>query len=459
MTPELSPLLSEEALRELESAGEVVPFADGDVLVEEGETDYPFHAVLDGKVRVTKQFGREERVLAVHERGNFIGDISVMTGGAFHGRAQAQGDGRAVRIERERFRQLAASDSPLARTVLAAMACRSQDVEAQTRQQEKLSALGKMAAGMAHELNNPAAAAKRSAVQLREAVKNLQEEAVRCDCRLSPEQREAVIVLSRKLTERREQHVDLDPLARSDREEEMADWMERHMIEDGWDVSAALAGAGLTLGELDELVEVIDGVPLRGALAWLQAGLQLSELAMDVEASTSRISELVQVMKDYSYMDQAPFQELDVRHGLESTLRMFGHQLRGRVELVREYAPDTPKICAYGSELNQVWTNLIDNALDAMEGGGRLTVRTEPADDGVLVEIIDTGAGIPEDVQERVFEPFFTTKDVGEGTGLGLDISYRIVTNRHGGNIQLNSKPGETRFQVFLPRNPPRQEG
>jgi signal transduction histidine kinase len=364
-----------------------------------------------------------------------------------------------LRIESDKFRRIAASETELMQTVLSAMAERTQDVEAQTRQREKMSALGKMAAGLAHELNNPAAAARRSAGQLREAVAHLQREAVRCDCRLSGEQRETATELTRKLAERSSDRVELDPLTRSDREDEISNWLERHGVANGWELASPLAGAGVTTAELEELADSLHGQTLRAAIGWIQVGIQVAELAADVEASAARISDLVRVMKEYSYMDQTAFHELDVRGGLDSTLRMFAHRMKGGVKLVKEYSPDAPKICGYGNELNQVWTNLIDNALDAMEGRGTLRVRTQAENDGVLVEVIDSGPGIPEDIQNRIFEPFFTTKDVGRGTGLGLDISYRIVTNPHGGTIRVASNPGETRFQVWLPKHPPKQEG
>jgi signal transduction histidine kinase len=267
-----------------------------------------------------------------------------------------------------------------------------------------------------------------------------------------------VIALTRKLADRSSDRTELDPLTRSDREDEISNWLEEHGVRNGWEMASPLAGAGLTTAVLDQLAGSLQGETLRAAIGWVQVGIQVSELAADVEASAARISDLVRVMKEYSYMDQSTFHELDVHRGLDSTLRMFAHRMKGGVKLVKEYSTDAPKICGYGNELNQVWTNLIDNALDAMGGRGTLVVRTQPESDGVMVEIVDSGPGISADIQDRVFEPFFTTKGVGQGTGLGLDISYRIVNNRHGGTIRVASKPGETRFQVWLPKNPPKQQ-
>lgn len=453
------PRLSRATIERLAREGRTVSLGDGQTFLREGETGYPFFAVLEGRVRIIKHFGQESRVLAVHGPGDFIGDITLVTGGPSPIAAQAQGAAKVLRIESGRFRRIAAGDTGLMQSVLPAMAERTQDVEAQARQREKLSALGKMAAGLAHELNNPAAAARRAAGQLREAVGEMQSEAVRYDCRLTEEQREKVIALSRGLGERSREESGLDPLTRSDREDGIANWLEGHGVAKGWEMASPLAGAGLTPAELEQLAGSLGGEPLRAAIGWLQAGIRVGELAADVEASAARISDLVQAMKEYSYMDQATFHELDVHRGLDSTLRMFAHRIQGAVNLVKEYSPEAPGICGYGNELNQVWTNLIDNALDAMQGHGTLVVRTRPENGGVLVEVIDSGPGIAPEIQDRVFEPFFTTKGVGQGTGLGLDISYRIVTNRHGGTIRVACEPGETKFQVWLPRNPPKPEG
>jgi|HigsolmetaAR201D_1030396.scaffolds.fasta_scaffold02921_10 Signal transduction histidine kinase len=454
----LLPTLSEDVLRELEEAGEVLDLNDGDALFREGDCDYPFYAVLSGKVRMTKQFGNEQRLLAVHERGHFVGEMSMLTGGPALASAHAQGPARVTRICIDDLRRLVAEDSPLAQTLLAAMAGRSQDVEAQTRQQEKLSALGKMAAALTHELNNPAAAAQRTGQALRAAVSDLHRDAMRYDCRFTDTERESVLALAGSLSERPVAVVQLDPLERSDREEEMTAWLDLHGVSDGWALSSTLISGGATLDDLERLAGEFRPETLSIALHWLRGSLQVKELATDLEASVSRISELVRSFKDYSYMDQASFQEIDIHEGIESTLRIFEPRLKGEIEVVRDYDLGAPRICAYAGELNQVWTNLIDNAIDAMAGKGTLTVRTERKNDGVLVEIGDTGHGVAPEIQERIFEPFFTTKGVGEGTGLGLDICYRIVSKRHGGSIRLASKPGDTRFQVWLPIEPPKEK-
>jgi signal transduction histidine kinase len=245
----------------------------------------------------------------------------------------------------------------------------------------------------------------------------------------------------------------LDPLTQSDREDELATWLEEHGIDEGWQVAPALVAAGLTADRLTPLVEQFPRDTFSNALGWIEAVLTLHTLADEVEESTRRISELVGAMKAYSYMDQAARQEVDLHQGIENTLTILGHKLKQGVRVTREFERSLPRICAYGSELNQVWTNLIDNAIDAMGGKGDLSIRTARDHDGVRVEIADNGPGIPRAIQDRIWEPFFTTKGVGEGTGLGLDIVRRIVTRRHGGDIRVHSQPGETRFEVWLPIN------
>ncbi len=353
------------------------------------------------------------------------------------------------------FRSLVAKCSPLAETVLTAMVRRSQEVESQMRSHEKLAALGKLSAGLAHELNNPAAAAGRAARYLHDSIHQIQELAIRYDCRFSDPQRDAVVELRRTLVEGRATRPALAPLIRSDREDELGGWLADHEIADAWQLAPSLVDAGVTTELLERLAGRLGCDALAGAITWLETTLRMADLAGEVEQSTTRIAELVVAMKEYSYMDQASVQEIDVNRGLESTLKMFAFRLKGGIEVDRQYDPNLPRLVAHPGELNQVWTNLIDNALDALNGKGRLTVRSVREDDAVLVEIIDNGPGIPPEVLPHIFEPFFTTKEVGQGTGLGLDISYRIVTNRHHGSLRATSKAGETRFQVRLPSSLP----
>jgi signal transduction histidine kinase len=434
----------------LSKQGRELQLNAGDVLFTEGDPAYHFYVVLEGQVRITKRTGPEEQVLVVHGPGEFTGEISMLTGTPAIATGRSVGSSRVLEIAPDKFQQILAECSQGASVILAAMAGRAQDVESQLRQQEKLAALGKLSAGLAHELNNPAAAGRRAAQQLREAIANVQSQTLKlCDQPFSKEQRQL-------LTELQQSAIaytapPLDPLTQSDREDALADWLEQQGIAEGWQLSPTLVTAGISEERLAVLVHQFSLEALAAALNWLTETLTLTGLVNEVEQSTGRISQLVKAIKSYSYMDQAPLQKVDIHEGLENTLTILHHKLKYGITVNRQYAANLPRICAYGSELNQVWTNLIDNAVYAMDGKGELTIRTSSLDDMVQVEIIDNGPGVLPEIQSRIFEPFFTTKGVGEGTGLGLDIARRIVVQRHQGDIRVTSEPGETHFQICLP--------
>ncbi|HEX6709497.1 MAG TPA: ATP-binding protein [Rubrobacter sp.] len=317
-------------------------------------------------------------------------------------------------------------------------------------EQEKMAALGKLSAGLAHELNNPAAAARRAAEELRGAILDAQLLALEHDGRLSSEVREMLVGVLREVAA--DDEVVLDPLSQSDREQELIDWLEKRGFQEAWDLAPILGASGLAAGRLEGLAsEMGDGETLAGAIEWLGATLNLTGLADEVGQSAGRISALVLAMKEYTYMDRASYAETDVREGLETTLTILGHKMKD-ASLEREYEEDLPEIWANAGELNQVWTNLIENAIDAVDKDGNITVRTARENDHVLVEVVDDGPGIPEEVRSHIFDPFFTTKEIGEGTGMGLDIVRRIIAG-HGGEITFHSEPGETRFTVRLPVN------
>jgi signal transduction histidine kinase len=326
----------------------------------------------------------------------------------------------------------------------------------QTRQQDKMIALGKLSAGLAHELNNPAAAARSAAAELRRVLNEGQDAALLlATAGRSADDAAALTDGLKGLLHHVAIHVavaeELDPLERSDREESMAAWLEDRGVPESYDAAATLADAGLDTAWLETVVERVPPEALQAVLRTITVTAAAGALVDQVERSTTRVSELVDAIKSYTYMDQAPLQEVDVHEGLESTLTMLGHKLRAGITVVRDFDRSLPRICASGSDLNQVWTHLIDNALDAMEATGQLRLLTRLGGDDVVIEIGDDGHGIPPEIQSRVFEPFFTTKDVGEGSGLGLDIVYRIVVTQHYGDISLRSTPGDTTFAVRLP--------
>lgn len=341
----------------------------------------------------------------------------------------------------------------LAKRLVGVMSDRVRESTRSDQQRDKLMALGKLSAGLAHELNNPAAAARRSADELLATLEKLRAVDLRlCQHQLAPAQRAFLSKFENEMITNSAEAEPLGALERSDREDELGEWLGAHGLADGWRMAPDLVEANLSAAQLERVLEEIGREALGDVLSRIAAQFAAANLVTDIRASTARISELVGAIKEYSYMDQAPMQEVDLHKGLENTLLILKHKLRKKnIEVVRNYAPDLPRMMVFGSELNQVWTNLIDNAIDAMPAeGGRLQVSTkrEPVD--VLIEIRDNGAGIPPEARSRIFDPFFTTKPVGEGTGLGLDTSMRIVRKHHG-HLRFESKPGATCFQVRLP--------
>lgn len=450
--PSLFPRLEGPLLEMLNPLGTVEEHQDGDVLFHEGDQEYQFFVVLDGEVKITKQVGTEETLLTIHRPGEFTGEISMLTGGPAIATGRSLGPSRVLRLDAKAFRQVMAENPQVARVILSAMAARAGDVDAQMRQQEKLAALGKLSAGLAHELNNPAAAAGRAAGQLRESLECFQTLAIQRERPFTPAEQEALEALRHRAHECR-RAVPLDPLTQSDREDELTSWLEDQGVEDAWKFAPSLVSAGLDRAEVETLVSGVEPGHLGKAMAWVTSALELTSLIDQIENSTARISDLVKAIKEYSYRDQAPLQEVDLHDGLESTLQILAHKLKG-VNIVREYDRNLPRLLVHGSELNQVWTNLIDNAADALQGKGTLTLRTERKRDNAIVQIIDDGPGIPPEAQPRIFDAFFSTKGVGQGTGLGLDIARRIVHTRHKGDLSFESRPGFTCFEVCLPIQP-----
>jgi signal transduction histidine kinase len=324
------------------------------------------------------------------------------------------------------------------------------------QQSEKMSTLGTLAAGVAHELNNPAAATRRAAEQLGEAFSRHEEAHIHLSTsKLTTKAQELLKTLEKKARERAKQPSDLDTLTRSDLEAEVEDWLDEHGISDSWQLAPPLVGQGFDPNALNRVGEVLEGETLSVVLSWAASVFPVYTLLYEIGQGSARLSEIVRAFKSYSYLGQAPVQSVDLHEGLDNTLVILRNKLKVGITVNRQYGSDIPAVEAYGSELNQVWTNILDNAADAMGGKGEISIRTLRQNDRVVVEIEDNGPGIPEAIQSRIFDPFFTTKEPGKGTGLGLSTSYSIIKKKHKGEIQLESRPGFTRFTIKLPLEQP----
>jgi signal transduction histidine kinase len=321
------------------------------------------------------------------------------------------------------------------------------------RQNEKLATIGRLSAGMAHELNNPTAAAKRGADNLVGTLSRLGNIYFQMfEMGLSEEQRAQLAHLDHLARERAGEPLDMDPLTRSDLEADVEEWLDNIQVEDPWDISPKLVNFGCNPSELDKMAQDFNPEQFQIILQWLDSTCEAYRILASITATTVRIADIVNALKVYTYLDQAPIQNVDINAGLESTIAVLQNKLNG-IEIIRSYASDLPEIEAYGSELNQVWTNIIENAIDGVNGRGEIHVLTRQENGWVVVEIADNGTGIPQEIQANIFDPFFTTKPPGQGTGLGLNVSHNIVVQKHKGSIEVHSQPGSTRFEVRLPIN------
>jgi signal transduction histidine kinase len=425
----------------------------GDVYAKQGDPPDAMFVLLEGDFEWRGDFNGEIVVIA-GKVGDITGALPFSRMKQFTVTGRAVTNGRILRFPSALFPELMQKMPELVQRLVGLMTDRVREATRIEQQRDRLASLGKLSAGLAHELNNPATAAKRAAAQLRETLHRIKEASLQLGRRdLTPTQKAEIEKLELSFTK-----VDrpaLDTLTMSDLEDQIDSLLRSHGQNDLWQLAAELARRAVKPGELESLFENLDSGTARAALVRIAASVDIASLLSEIENSTSRISDLVRAIKEYTYMDQSPIQNVDVVKGLETTLTILNHKLKRGVTVQRDYQPIPLLVNSFGSELNQVWTNLIDNAIDAMNGQGELRVRTSRDNGCVVVEIGDSGPGISPEIQAHIYEPFFTTKPVGQGTGLGLDTVQRIV-RKHKGNIQLNSKPGDTRFRVFLPLADPK---
>ena len=449
--------LSDEQLEWLAEHGWVIEVPGGTAPFQEGAPAELFMVLLSGTIALSRRVGQDDvETVRTDQVGAYAGATQAYVQErdvkrTYMATLRVISDARLFVLRAEDFGWVMRTWFPMAIHLLEGLFLGMRTTQHIVGQRQQLLALGALSAGLTHELNNPAAAAVRATSALRDRIAGMRHKlAMLAHDELDKRLLETLVDVQEEAVQRVSEAPKLTALQESQREDEITDWLDEHQIPGAWELAPIFVGAGTTLEFLDKVAAGAPAGLLEGALRWLAYTLETELLIAEINDSVTRISSLVAAARQYSNMDRAPHERADIHAGLESTLVMLATKIGG-VEVVRDYDRSLPKIPIYSGELNQVWTNLIDNAVQAMGGHGTLTVRTSREDDCVRVEIGDTGPGVPEKLRRRIFEPFFTTKPVGQGTGLGLDISYRIVVARHGGDLTVDSRPGDTRFIVRLP--------
>lgn len=451
--------LDPEQLGRLCAAGRMELFEPGPVYTE-GEPATCFYVMIEGTVVLSRRVGNDDvEVTRTSQRGVYAGAMQTYLGDrvqqTYMNSMRVTEPTRFFALPGDTFADFMREWFPMAVHLLEGVFFGSKSTQAAIGQRERLLALGSLSAGLTHELNNPAAAAVRATSSLRERVAKMRHKlGIIAEGPFSREVLARLVEIQERTAERVAKAPALSPLEASDREDALGDWLADHGVDHGWQLAPTFVQGGLDIDWLQQVAAAVGEEILPGAVGWLNYTVETELLMTEIEDSTTRISNLVDAAKQYSQLDRAPYRVADVHELLDSTLMMLSGKIGPRVKVVKEYDRSLPPVPAYPAELNQVWTNLIDNAVCAMtcDGGeGTLTVRTTLDHERVLVEFRDTGPGIPPEIKDRIFDPFFTTKPVGQGTGLGLDISWRIVANKHHGTIEVESVPGDTRFKVLLP--------
>ena len=444
--------LSDAQVQALLDGGEEVPVVPGETLFREGDVAAYWWVLVDGTVELVRHSGRDETVVGrIDVPGRWAGGFAAWDQhGVYLATGRGGTPGRMLRVPAEVLRSQMEEWFPLAVHLISGLYSTARSIESTARQRDALVSLGTLAAGLAHELNNPAAAAARAVDALDETCSTLLSSlGGLAEGGLDAAQFTALDGLRRAVRPRTAPN---DPLTIADREDALAGWLEQRGVDDPWSLASSLALVGVDASWCEKVASTVPAPALAPALAWVASTLSAQRLLDEVREATGRVSELVAAVRSYTQVDRATLQPVVVTEGLESTLVMLGHKLReAGVTVVRDYAADLPRIDGYAGELNQVWTNLVDNAIDAMPDGGTLTVVTRPLDAMLLVEVRDTGHGMPPEVAARAYDTFFTTKEVGRGTGLGLDIARRVVVDRHHGEIEIDSSEAGTTLAVRLP--------
>ncbi len=449
--------LSPDQLEWLAQHGTVEEHKGGTLIYTEGAPSTCFYVLLSGTISMFRTVsGDELEVTRTEQRGVYSGATQAyvrdMSAETYRNSLRAITDSTLLALPAAEFGEILREWFPMAVHLLEGLYLGLQANTALVSQRERLVALGSLSAGLMHELNNPAAATVRATSALRERLAHMRNKlAGLASGKIDRTQLQNLVELQESVISRLAKAPKLSPMETSDREDQLTDWLDGHQISGGWDLAPVLVGAGMDLECLEDIAAKVDPSLLEQAVRWLTYTLETEMLMGEIEDASDRISTLVGAAKQYSQMDRAAHQWVDIHEGLKSTLIMLHHKIGHEIIVVKDFDHTLPKIPAYPAELNQVWTNIIDNAVQAMEGRGKLTVKTSRRDDSVLVDFGDTGPGMTDEVRRRIFEPFFTTKAVGQGTGLGLDISFRIIVNRHRGDITVTSEPGNTHFLIRLP--------